>query len=254
MVWERLAREDPYWAVLTSPDKAGNRWQIEEFFRTGRDDVDAALSFVAEHQRDLPRGDAFDFGCGVGRLSQALALHFDRVTGVDVAAGMIELARRHAPADARISFVHNPASDLRRFADASFDLVFSHITLQHVPADLIPAYLREFVRICRPGGVISFQLPCYVPPAEVEVKRFSFYPPTMWKRIRRWTTRWFRRTTGIGDEMSMAFLPEAEVRRIMREAGAEVLATRDHPMDAGCRSLFYLARPGAAGITPDARS
>lgn len=254
MVWERLAREDPYWAVLTSPDKVGNRWQIEEFFRTGRDDVDAALAFVAEHQVDLPRGAALDFGCGVGRLSQALALHFDHVTGVDVAAGMIELARRHAPADARISFVHNPASTLHRFADASFDLVFSQITLQHVSAELIPGYLREFVRICRPGGVISFQLPTYVPPAEVEVKRYSFYPPTMWKRIRRWTTRWFRRTTGIGYVMSMASLPEAEVRRILQEAGAELVATRDHPMDVGYRSLFYLARPRAPGITPNTRA
>ena len=50
------------------------------------------------------------------------------------------------------------------------------------------------------------------------------------------------------------FLPEIEVRRLMHAAGADVVATRDHPMDAGCRSLFYLVRPRAVTLTPDDQS
>ena len=39
------------------------------------------------------RRSALDFGCGIGRLSQALAEHFDQVYGVDISPKMIELAR-----------------------------------------------------------------------------------------------------------------------------------------------------------------
>lgn len=177
----------------------------------------------------------------MGRLSQALARHYDQVIGVDVASRMIELARHYSPPGAGIRYVHNPHSHLRQFADAAQDLVLSHITLQHVPAELIPIYLRELVRICRPGGHLIFQLPTYTPPPPQKIGRLSFYPPTAAKRIRRGVTRWFRRTTGIGDEMHMTAVSESEVRRLLHEAGATVLATRDHPMGS-CRSLFYLAQ------------
>lgn len=246
MVWERLAREDPYWAVLTEPGKSGNRWQIDEFFRTGQSDVDRCLAMISAVYPDFPRQQALDFGCGVGRLSQALARSYGQVTGVDVATNMIELANRHLPVGLPVTFVHNPASDLKRFADASFDLVFSLITLQHVPRELIPIYLREFVRLCRPQGVILFQLPVLVPSDQRERKRFSLYPPTMYKRIRRWTLHWFRRTTGIGAPMSMASLPETEIRALLAACGARVVATHDHPMTHDCRSLYYVVRKGAA--------
>lgn len=53
----------------------------------------------------------------------------------------------------------NDENHLRVFADASFELVHSRITLQHLPRRHIRSYLREFARILRPGGLIVFQLP-----------------------------------------------------------------------------------------------
>jgi len=50
--------------------------------------------------------------------------------------------------------------DLRRFRDATFDLVFSYLVLQHLPGTaLIESYVREFIRLLTPGGVAVFQLP-----------------------------------------------------------------------------------------------
>ncbi len=243
MVWERLAKEDPYWAVLTAPDKAGNRWQLEEFFQTGRDEVDACLAEMERHRPSFRRGAALDFGCGVGRLSQALARSFDHVTGIDVAENMLELAERHRPADTaeRIRFVHNARSDLRVFSDDHFDLTFSLITLQHIPPPLIESYLGEFARITKPGGLIYFQLPSFAPNAAPEVKKWSWYPPTLYKRLKRWTGRWFRRFTGIGDTMHMNTLPEARVRELLRAAGAEVISARQQTEQDGCISIIYLA-------------
>jgi ubiquinone/menaquinone biosynthesis C-methylase UbiE len=244
-VWEKLARKDPLWAVLTDPAKRGNRWQRDDFFQTGRDEIDAWMAWLHEHAPTAVRRDALDFGCGVGRLSQALARHYARVTAIDISKEMIALARRYCPSEATIAFLHNPHAHLHIVPDASQDLVLSHITLQHVPPELIAAYLREFVRTCRPGAHIVFQLPTFVPPREEEIKRFSYYPPTLWKRIRRWTGHWFRSATGIGDGMHMTALPEADVRELLRAAGAHVLAAKAHPIGDGCRSLVYLARRGA---------
>jgi ubiquinone/menaquinone biosynthesis C-methylase UbiE len=99
---------------------------------------------------------ALDFGCGVGRLSQALTEHAGEVIGVDVAPPMLELARELDPEE-RCEFVLNEAPDLRRFADGSFDLVYSELVLQHLPARTVETYLGEFLRVLRPGGIAVLQ-------------------------------------------------------------------------------------------------
>lgn len=241
MVWERLARRDPFWAVLAASEKEGNRWKIDEFFELGTREVEASLTRLSHHLPGLPRERALDFGCGVGRLTQGLGQHYRQVIGVDVAAQMIALANRHNRMPATVSFVHNPRADLQRFASDHFDLVFSLITLQHVPPPLIEAYVREFVRVVRPGGALYFQIPTSVPVVPQEIKHWSLYPPTMWKRIKRWTDRWFRKTTGIGDVMRMNSLPAERVRTILAAAGAPLIATIDHPIGDGYASLIYVA-------------
>jgi len=45
------------------------------------------------------------------------------------------------------------------FEDASFDFVLTLIVLQHMRQDYSAAYLREFLRLLRPGGIMFFQIP-----------------------------------------------------------------------------------------------
>jgi 2-polyprenyl-3-methyl-5-hydroxy-6-metoxy-1,4-benzoquinol methylase len=52
-------------------------------------------------------GRALDFGCGVGRLTQALATHYDKVDGVDISWEMINLARRHNQHGDRVKYFAN---------------------------------------------------------------------------------------------------------------------------------------------------
>jgi SAM-dependent methyltransferase len=61
-------------------------------------------------------------GCGLGRITHALAQHFDESVGVDISE---EMARRAQDLNADVPsalFVLNVANDLARFDDASFDL------------------------------------------------------------------------------------------------------------------------------------
>jgi hypothetical protein len=50
---------------------------------------------------------------------------------------------------------------LKTFSDNSVDLIYTNIVLQHVTPDVTVAYLREFLRILKPAGVLVFQLPSH---------------------------------------------------------------------------------------------
>jgi SAM-dependent methyltransferase len=158
--WETLGRLDPRWAVLADNDKRGGGWDDASFFGTGRTVVRETLDFVQSVGANPARtARALDFGCGVGRLSRALSDHFDRVDGVDIAASMVAQAEAANAGREQIAFHVNTETDLRLFADDTFDLVFSYITLQHIPTPLALSYIREFVRVAAPGGTVVFQAP-----------------------------------------------------------------------------------------------
>jgi SAM-dependent methyltransferase len=162
--WNALGEQDPLWAALVDPDKRGGGWDLEEFFATGRRTVDQVLTMLDDRGIAVEKGRALDFGCGVGRLTLALAEHFESTDGVDVAASMIERARefntkRDHKGGERTRFHHSAAADLRLFDDGSFDFVLSLIVLRHVEPALMRGYMREFLRVLRPGGVAFFDVP-----------------------------------------------------------------------------------------------
>ena len=91
--WEDLARFDALWAVLTDPRRAGTGWELDEFFLTGEHDVERLLAVARELGRPHRWERALDFGCGVGRVTRALAARFERAHGLDISARMVEQAR-----------------------------------------------------------------------------------------------------------------------------------------------------------------
>lgn len=156
--WTRLGAEDPLWAVYVAPGTRGGKWDVEEFFATGQREVDAALAEAAALGLAVGGGRALDFGCGVGRLSAALARHADEVVGVDIAPTMLEQARRLDRSGGRCRFVLNTEPDLRFLADGSVGLVYSSLVLQHLPPGYAVRYLAEFARVLAPGGTAVFQV------------------------------------------------------------------------------------------------
>ncbi len=67
--WDRLARRDPFWAVLTWPGKDGGRWQADEFFATGVSEIDDLMRYIDSLGRRIARKRPLDLGCGVGWTS-----------------------------------------------------------------------------------------------------------------------------------------------------------------------------------------
>jgi malonyl-CoA O-methyltransferase len=100
-----------------------------------------------------PPAAVLDLGAGTGLAARAIKRRFRRaaVTAADLAAPMLEVARRHSRFWRPIRCVQADAQSLP-FEDASFDLVFSNLMLQWLaPPD---AALAEMRRVLRPGGLL----------------------------------------------------------------------------------------------------
>lgn len=157
--WQTLGRTDPLWAVMTHPDRRNGGWDadLHEFFGHGRREIDRLVETMANHGLSL--GDrVLDFGCGVGRLSNALAEHASSVVGVDIAESMIEHAEAFNQHGERIQF-HSYDGHSLPYPDAAFDSVVSLVVLQHTPPETQLAALLEMRRVVRPGGLIAVQIP-----------------------------------------------------------------------------------------------
>jgi SAM-dependent methyltransferase len=159
--WNRHAQRDPLWAVLSDGAKQDGQWDTTAFFETGVTDIGSLLRELDAQRIDFARGAALDFGCGVGRLTQALAPHFARTVGIDISPGMLDVATRCNRFPDRVSYISNQTADLRVFPDRTFDFLVTLIVLQHLPPEIGIGYLREFFRVLAPAGVLVFQLPSH---------------------------------------------------------------------------------------------
>jgi ubiquinone/menaquinone biosynthesis C-methylase UbiE len=157
--WNAFGEADPLWAVLTFEGKENKQWNVAEFFETGEREIREVLECLESVKVNVRTSRALDFGCAVGRLTQALASRFDEVYGVDIAPSMIEGAKKFNKYGERCHYVLNEVDNLKFAGDNFFDLIYSNITLQHMKPVYSKKYLTEFSRILKPGGVLVFQLP-----------------------------------------------------------------------------------------------
>jgi len=239
--WESLARRDALGAILTDETKIGGKWDLGEFMATG----EAEIVTVMEHLKDVGcepdyGGTALDFGCGVGRLTQALGRRFASCVGVDISREMVEQAERLNRYPHCRYVVH--ADTRLPFPDAWFAFVYSNIVLQHVPPQFAEQYLREFVRILKRGGVLVFgvQDSFLMPDFSSRVMRL--------RQILRLRSRIKRLLGKAEGEMLMHCLPEPVVRRALG-SGAQVVDlqwTNTAAKDFNGR-LAYLKQPPRSG-------
>ncbi len=237
--WTELGAADPLWAVLVDPSTKNGAWDIEDFLATGRREVDGALASLDGFGGATSPKRALDFGCGVGRLSQALAAHYEEVVGVDISAPMLARARELDRSGGRCRFVLNDEPHLGQFEDASVDLVFSSIVLQHVPPGPAMTYLREFTRIVRPGGAVVVLLPTGVR-RTFKGLLFKFLP----HRVLRWSQQ---RLLGYPAPMRMHTFDRGAVEQIFAAAAMTVVGTTDEPEHGPHWDFtrFYATRPQA---------
>ncbi len=132
------------------------KWGID-FGETGQEQVRLKLEKALGGPlagRRFP--DGLEIGSGTGYFSLNLLQLgvIERLTATDISPGMLARLERTANGlGLEATTVATEAEELP-FDDESFDLVFGHAVLHHIP-DLDRAF-AEFRRVLRPGGVIAF--------------------------------------------------------------------------------------------------
>jgi SAM-dependent methyltransferase len=213
--WDDLALVDPYWAVLAAEGKRDGGWELDEFFATGEADVDQILGTASQLDRPARRERALDFGCGVGRLTRALARRFEEAIGVDVSERMLEHARRLNADTANVTFSRTDEPPA-----GPFDLVVANLVLQHLPTKaLARVYIVRLIQAASPDGLVVFQLPTRLPLARRLQPRRRLY-----QALRPRVSAQRLHAAGLHPVRLLA-LPEADVRATVERAGAMVART-----------------------------
>jgi 2-polyprenyl-6-hydroxyphenyl methylase/3-demethylubiquinone-9 3-methyltransferase len=112
---------------------AASWWDPEGDSRPLHELNPARLRFISE-RASLPGANVLDVGCGGGILSEALAAAGGRVTGIDVAARALSVARLHSlESGVEVDYVEATAEQFAGERGASFEVVTCMELLEHVP-------------------------------------------------------------------------------------------------------------------------
>jgi SAM-dependent methyltransferase len=176
--WDARARENAYYFINNTLDY----WRPDEerFWASGEETL-------AGLQRELgvapaPADTVLDVGCGVGRLTRALAPRCRHVIGLDVSGEMIARARSLNGDLENVTWVQGDGRSLEGVDDAGVDLVLSYVVFQHIPDPQITlGYIRDIGRVLRPGGQAAFQV-SNDPAAHVR-SRYRTRPSLRWRLL-----------------------------------------------------------------------
>jgi SAM-dependent methyltransferase len=153
LFWDAKAAENPYWYV--SSYGPYHERDLAEFWQAGHRiwrDVRDAVGYVP-----TPGDVVVEIGCGVGRLTRAIAADVAHVHAFDISEGMLDVARRAGPSNA--TFRRGEGDSLAGVPSAAADLALAYCVFQHLPSlAVLQRYLGEMTRVVKPGGRIAFTL------------------------------------------------------------------------------------------------
>ena len=131
-----------------------SKWGID-YGEVGQSQVTVKLAkALGDRLGNFERGLEIGAGTGYFGLNLVLAGAIDDYTASDISPGMLGVLEKTAETlGIETATACSEASELP-FEDESFDIVFGHAVLHHLP-DLDAAF-REFHRVLRPGGVVAF--------------------------------------------------------------------------------------------------
>jgi SAM-dependent methyltransferase len=163
--WREIGRSQPFWGVLTHPEfrrENLNPDSLAAFYATG-------VKFIASVAAELERisgapfhvGTALDFGCGAGRLTEAMAAYAEQAFGYDISPGMLQEARARGAGKAIYT---------GELPETTYDWINSFIVFQHIPPERGFALLEQILSKLAPSGFISLHVTIYSDPIHHQAK------------------------------------------------------------------------------------
>jgi SAM-dependent methyltransferase len=230
--WRQYGKNDPYYGVFSSDKFRGknlNEATLKEFFESGETQIDDILESARLHVNGaMARGDALDFGCGVGRLVLPLAKRFGTATGVDISSDYRAEAKRNC--DQRGIGNASFAEDLSSLLSAgnNFDFIHSSLVFNHIPWIRGQKIITEMFQLLRPGGVIAIQVLHHQEISglhrRVRVARKSFLPF-------HWLINLYHRRHFLEPLMQANEYPLDELVPLLHRLGAEGIYIQSQPAE-----------------------
>ncbi|MFC0179311.1 bifunctional 2-polyprenyl-6-hydroxyphenol methylase/3-demethylubiquinol 3-O-methyltransferase UbiG [Thorsellia kenyensis] len=130
-------------------------WDLEGEFKPLHRINPLRLGYIAERSEGLFEKKVLDVGCGGGILSESLAKEGAIVTGIDMGAEPLEVARLHAlESGLTIDYIQTTAEDYANNHPGQYDVVTCMEMLEHVPDP--SSVVRACATLVKPGGMIFF--------------------------------------------------------------------------------------------------
>jgi len=208
-------------------DEYDAKWGID-FGATGQEQVRQKLVKALGGEKRASFPEALEIGSGTGYFSLNLVQLgvIEKLTATDISPGMLsQLSATAEGLGLEVKTVRTEAEVLP-FADESFDLVFGHAVLHHIP-DLDKAF-AEFRRVLRPGGAIAFagEPSRYGDRLAALPKRAGLFAAPAWRRLVRAQPRAVAEAEqsdghALEGEVDVHAFAPADLRRLLRDAGFE---------------------------------
>ena len=232
-----------------------SKWGID-FGDLGQGQVTCKLRKALGGRPERAFGDTLEIGAGTGYFSLNLlqAGLIERATATDISPGMLATLEENA---SRLGVeVRTAAAEAETlpFPDESFDLVFGHAVLHHIPN--LDGAFSEFARVLRPGGTLAF---CGEPSRYGDFlaaipKRTAMLAAPLWRRAMRASPRHeYPEAEGNGHALEPevdvhAFSP-GELRRLCAGAGLTKVRVRGEELLASIHG--WTVRTLEASAEPD---
>jgi SAM-dependent methyltransferase len=125
----------------------------EHFMLVGRQMSTAIAAAVADSGAAIDRmGAVLDFGCGCGRVARHWAtVEGPQIHGCDYNGDLVEWCERNLPF---MRAARNEIEPPAPYESQSFDLIYALSVLSHLSEPLQQAWVAEFRRLLRPGGLL----------------------------------------------------------------------------------------------------
>jgi SAM-dependent methyltransferase len=121
--------------------------------------VDAGLACSGLDEDWLLGAQVLEIGCGVGRLVPPLLERAAAYTGIDIAVGMVEEARRRCADLGPVRFFESCGAGLPPEAkDRAYDLILAWAVFIHCPRDIVAKLAADACAQLAPDGHFRFQL------------------------------------------------------------------------------------------------
>ncbi len=203
-------------------NEVGGHLTLADFVRSGEQEVGSYLHHFGVDAETASRSSLVEIGSGIGRMTAEFSKRFASVTACDLDASFLRQCERTVSefGDAsRLNTSHVSDGRTLALADASADVVFSYITLQHCKRADALSLTREALRVVRPGGLLVLNYRTWTPrdvvlyPAGVVVRglwRIPVLGPAIARQ--RWSTRLGWQANRLGPREVLAELKRAGLR------------------------------------------